>query len=82
MSGYTEEGFSGYGSRPILLGMAVIDEDIWPQPAIQKKLPPDLSKRIGFSDYISGGRIPYKDVVGKIYSEINKKYGTNIPTPE
>ena len=68
--------------KDIKVRMAVIDEDIWPQPAIQKKLPPDLSKRIGFSDYISGGRIPYKDVVGKIYSEINKKYGTNIPTPE
>ena len=62
--------------------MAVIDEDIWPQPAVSKKLPPDASKRIGFSDFIKGGRVPYKDVVDKIYSEINKKYGTNIPAPQ
>jgi ribonuclease Z len=66
----------------IRVRMAVIDEDIWPQPAVQKKLPPDASKRIGFSDYIEGGRVPYKDVVDKIYSDINKKYGTNIPTPD
>jgi len=68
--------------KDIKVRMAVIDEDIWPQPAVQKKLPPDASMRIGFSDYISGGRVPYKDVVDKIYSEINKKYGTNIPTPK
>jgi len=62
--------------------MAVIDEDIWPQPAVGKKLPPDASKRIGFSDYIYGGRVNYKEVVDEIYSDINKKYGTNIPAPQ
>jgi len=66
----------------IRVRMAVIDEDIWPQPAVSKKLPPDANKRIGFSDYISGGRVPYKDVVEKIYAEINEKYGTDIPTPK
>ncbi len=34
----------------IRVRMAVIDEDIWPQPATQPKLPPDFSQRIGFSD--------------------------------
>ncbi len=66
----------------IRVRMAVIDEDIWPQPAIQPKLPPDASKRIGFSEFIVSGRVPYADVVNKIYSDINKKYGTNIPTPK
>ena len=66
----------------IRVRMAVIDEDIWPQPAVGKKLPPDASKRIGFSKFITNGRIPFKDVVDKIYSDINKKYGTNIPTPK
>ena len=66
----------------IKVRMAVIDEDIWPQPAGGKKLPPDASKRIGFSEFITSGRVPYKDVVDKIYSDINKKYGTNIPTPK
>ena len=66
----------------IRVRMAVIDEDIWPQPAIGKKLPPDANKRIGFSDFITGGRVPYKDVVDKIYAYINKKYGTIIPAPK
>jgi len=66
----------------IKVRMAVIDEDIWPQPAVGKKLPPDASKRIGFSEFIKGGRVPYPDVVDKIYAHINKKYGTNIPAPK
>jgi ribonuclease Z len=68
--------------KNIKVRMAVIDEDIWPQPAVGKKLPPDASKRIGFSKFITSGRVPYKDVVDKIYSDINKKFGTNIPTPK
>jgi ribonuclease Z len=66
----------------IRVRMAVIDEDIWPQPAVGKKLPPDASKRIGFSEFISGGRVNYKEVVDKIYSDINKKYGSDIPAPQ
>jgi ribonuclease Z len=61
--------------------MAVIDEDIWPQPAVGKKLPPDASKRIGFSDYITDGRVVFKDVIEKIYDEINKKYGSSAKPP-
>ncbi len=37
---------------------------------------------VGFSDFIKGGRVPYKAVVDEIYSEINKKYGSNIPAPK
>ena len=66
----------------IRVRMAVIDEDIWPQPAVGKKLPPDASKRIGFSEFINGGRVNYKEVVDKIYSDINKKYGSDIPAPQ
>jgi len=66
----------------IRVRMAVIDENIWPQPAVGKRLPPDASKRIGFSTFITRGRVPYKEVVDKIYSDINKKYGTNIPAPK
>ena len=62
--------------------MAVIDEDIWPQPAVGKKLPPDPSKRIGFSKFITDGRVNFKDVVDKIYADINKKYGTNVQAPQ
>jgi len=66
----------------IRVRMAVIDEDIWPQPAVGKKLPPDASKRIGFSEFIKGGRVPYTDVVDKIYKDINKRYGSNLETPK
>jgi ribonuclease Z len=61
--------------------MAVIDEDIWPQPAVGKKLPPDASKRIGFSDYITGGRVVFKEVIQNIYDEVNKKHGSNAKPP-
>jgi len=62
--------------------MAAIDEDIWPQPATQAKLPPDLSQQIGFSDFINGGRVPFSEVVNAIYDEINAKLGSNVPYPQ
>ncbi len=65
----------------IRVRMAVIDEDIWPQPAVQKKLPPDRSTRIGFSDFVLGGREPFPKVVQKIYDEINAEYGTKYKVP-
>jgi ribonuclease Z len=67
--------------KEIRTRMAVIDEDIWPQPAVGKKLPPDASKRIGFSDYITDGRVVFKDVIEKIYDEIYKKYGSSAKPP-
>ena len=66
----------------IKVRMAVYDEDIWPQPAISKKMPPDRSKQVGFSDFIINGRVNYKEVVDKIYDDINKEYGTNVPAPQ
>jgi ribonuclease Z len=68
--------------KDVKVRMAAIDEDIWPQPATQPKLPPDLSKRIGFSKEIISGRLPYPDVVKGIYDDINKRYGTNVKAPE
>ena len=65
----------------IRVRMAVIDEDIWPQPAVQKKLPPDRSTRIGFSDFVWGGREPFPKVVQKIYDEINAEYKTDYKVP-
>ncbi len=62
--------------------MAAIDEDIWPQPATQPKLPPDLSKRIGFSKEIIDGRLPYPEVVKGIYDDINERYGTDVKAPQ
>ena len=61
--------------------MAVIDEDIWPQPAVGEKLPPDRSTRIGFTDFVLSGREPFPEVVQKIYDAINAEYGTNYEVP-
>ncbi len=61
--------------------MAVIDEDIWPQPAVGKKLPPVRSTRIGFSDFVLKGREPFPEVVKKIYDDINAEYGTKYTVP-
>ena len=53
-----------------------------PQPAIQDKLPPDASLRVGFTDYINGGRVNFKEVVDKIYADINERYDTDYPPPQ
>jgi len=66
----------------IRVRMAVVDEDIWPQPAVGEKIPPDASKRIGFTEFITDGRVNYKEVVDRIYADINEKYGTDIPAPQ
>ncbi len=62
--------------------MASIDEDIWPQPSPTEKLPADPKDRVGFSDFISGGKVPYQETVDKVYKSVNEEFGTNIPTPK
>jgi ribonuclease Z len=62
--------------------MAAIDEDIWPLPATQPKLPPDFSQQIGFSDFVISGRVPFPEVVAEIYADINEQYDTNVPAPK
>jgi ribonuclease Z len=66
----------------IRVRMAVIDEDIWPQPALVPKQDPDASIRIGFSDYILSGRVPFDEVVQKVYDDVNSTYGTDYKLPE
>lgn len=66
----------------IRVRMAAIDEDIWPQPSITEKLPADPKDRVGFSDFINSGRVPYSEVVKKVYDSVNKEFGTDIPTPK
>ena len=61
--------------------MAAIDEDIWPQPSVFGSQPADPNLRIGFSDFITSGRVYYKDVLTKLYEDINKEYGTSISVP-
>ena len=62
----------------IRVRMSAIDEEVWPSPAVKKKLPPDTSKLIPFSDFTKSGALPMPEVVGPIFAEINEKYGTQI----
>jgi ribonuclease Z len=62
--------------------MAVYDEDIWPQPSITEKVPADPKDRVGFTDFINSGRVNYPSVVGKVYEQTNKEFGTDVPAPE
>jgi len=62
--------------------MAVINEDIWPLPSVTEKLPADPSQKIGFSDYIKGGREVFKDIVHQAYDATNKQFHTNVPYPD
>ncbi len=68
--------------KDIRTRMASVDENIWPPPATQPKLPPDFSKRIGFSQEIISGRTVFKDIVQTIYDDINETYGTDVKPPE
>jgi len=61
--------------------MASINEDIWPMPSTTEKLPANPDDKYGFSDFITSGRVVYKDVIDAYYKEVNEIFGTNIPTP-
>ncbi len=65
----------------IRVRMAVVDEDIWPQPSITETLAADPNDRVGFTDYISGGRVVYADVVQWYYDQTNQQYGTSLQPP-
>jgi len=66
----------------VTVRMAAVDQDIWPQPPTQPKLPPDFSKRIGFSDFIISGRENFNEIVQSIYDDINTRYGTDVKLPQ
>jgi ribonuclease Z len=63
--------------------MAAVDEDIWPQPSTIPLVPPDVKlQRTFLSEYMKGGRVVHKEVLERVYDQINKLYGTTIPVPE
>jgi ribonuclease Z len=67
----------------IKVRMAAIDEDIWPMPSTIPLVPPDPSiRRVGFSEYILGGRVVHDSILRELYQEINEMYGTDIPFPD
>ena len=62
--------------------MAVIDEDIWPQPSVTKKLSADPAKRVGFTDFLMKGRVVFKEVIDRYYEQTNKEFGTDVKPPK
>ncbi len=61
----------------IRVRMSVKDEEVWPSPPLKKKRAPDISKVIPISEFTRSGAQTFPEVVGPIWDEINKKYGTN-----
>jgi len=55
---------------------SAIDEEIWPSPAQKEKIAPDVGD-IAFSPFIISGVLAFPEIVGPIYDEVNKKYGTD-----
>jgi len=65
----------------IRVRMAAVDEDIWPLPSVYPPKAADPSQRVGFSDYIKGGRVVYEDVIKQYYEETNAQFGTSFEPP-
>jgi ribonuclease Z len=62
----------------IKVRMAAKDEDVWPSPALKKKIAPDVMKSISFSEFTLSGREAFPEVVAPLYKEINDIYGTDF----
>ena len=56
--------------------MTAKDDEVWPSPALKKKIAPDTGAAIAFSKFTLSGVEMFPEVVQPIYDEINKKYGT------
>jgi len=66
----------------IKVRMSSINEDIWPLPSLTDKLPADPNDKVGFSKYISDGRVVYDNVLKYYYDQTNKMFGTDYKVPE
>ncbi len=67
----------------IRVRMAAVDEDIWPPPATRQLVPPSRKlQRVQLSDYMRGSRVVYKDVLERLYDDINRRFGSNEKVPE
>jgi ribonuclease Z len=64
--------------KDIRVRMSAVDEDIWPSPPLKKKISPDTGSAIAFSDFTKSGALGFPEVVGPIFDEINKLYGTKV----
>jgi ribonuclease Z len=66
----------------IRVRMAAVDEDIWPLPSVTEKVAANPADRVGFSDFITGGREVFQDVIDAYYKETNEMFGTDFEPPE
>jgi len=67
----------------IRVRMAVIDEDIWPQPSTIPLVPPDPALvRTELSQDMLDGRVVHRELLEEIYSEINEQFGSNAQVPQ
>jgi ribonuclease Z len=62
----------------IKVRMAAKDEEVWPSPALRKKVAPDFRKAVPLSEFTLSGREAFPEVVKPIYEEINEKYDTDF----
>jgi len=66
----------------IRVRMAVVDEDIWPQPSTIPLVPPDPALvRTELSQEMLDGRVVHRDILEEIYSEINEQFGSSAEVP-
>ena len=60
--------------------MAAIDEDIWPMPPT-REIVVDKSLQKTYGDFTKSGEMMMRDVLEKVWDDINKKYGTDAKLP-
>ncbi|MFA0809973.1 guanitoxin biosynthesis MBL fold metallo-hydrolase GntH [Microbulbifer epialgicus] len=53
----------------IVTRMAVVNEDAWPLPSLTKKLSADPANKIGFTPFISDGKVIYQKLIDQIYQK-------------
>ena len=77
----TEKGIRVSVYEEIGCSVAAIDEEIWPtNPTRPKQRDPSAGDT--FSEFTMSGKEPMTDLVNQIYSDFNKKNGTDIHVPE
>jgi len=51
-------------------------------PSTTEKLPADPKDRVGFSVFVTDGRVPFQETVDRVYEETNRAPGTDDPPPQ
>ena len=59
-----------------------VDEDIWPESSITRRLSADPKDRIGFSDDLMSGRVVFQGEIEFYYDQTNKIFGTDYQPPK